>query len=332
MFHDSQLIHSLNDPVLRPLIRCGREADRAREIEYLIVLEATPVMERVLQRCRMVQPALQESDFEDAAATVALQLTRKLQLLPDSVDEAVRDFGDYVAATTLNVFRDLQRRSSPLRARLERRLRFLLTRDRRLALWTSPAGSLCGLSAWSHSDDFSAAAPSWTADGPEVSAQSIVALFQKAGRPMLFETLVTAAAAAWNVIDQPALVSVDSVIDERPGQAAAAESRQMLELLWAEILELPGHQRIALLLNLREAIGINAILLFPLTGVADFSALAAALGMPERDLAAIWNDLPLDDLRIASLMNVTRQQVINYRKSARERLQRRLTKRHYPER
>ena len=92
------------------------------------------------------------------------------------------------------------------------------------------------------------------------------------------------------------------------------------------------HQRTALLLNLREAIGINAILLFPLTGVADFSALAAALGIAEADFAAIWNDLPLDDLRIASLMNVTRQQVINYRKSARERLQRRLTKRDYPER
>lgn len=332
MFHDSRLIHALNDPVLRPLIGSRGEADRAHEIELLIVREAMPVIERVLQGCRTVQPGLQESDFEDAAATVALHLTRKLQALPDSVDEAIRDFDDYVAATTLNVFRDLQRRISPLRARMERRLRFLLTHDPRLALWSSPAGGLCGLSAWTDSNGFTAAGPSWTADGPDVTAQSIVSLFRRVGQPMLFETLVTAAALAWNVVDQPSLVLIDSVIDERPGQAAAAESRQLMDLLWREILELPSHQRIALLLNLREAIGINAIMLFPLTGVADISALAAALGMSETELAAIWNDLPLDDLRIGSLMNVTRQQVINYRKSARERLQRRLAKRHYPER
>jgi hypothetical protein len=40
--------------------------------------------------------------------------------------------------------------------------------------------------------------------------------------------------------------------------------------------------------------------------------------------AELWPQLPLDDATIAGLLNLTRQQVINLRKSARERLARRL--------
>jgi hypothetical protein len=51
--------------------------------------------------------------------------------------------------------------------------------------------------------------------------------------------------------------------------------------------------------------------------------LAVALEMPPKVLAQLWNDLPLDDLAIASRLGLTRQQVINLRKSARARLARR---------
>ena len=43
-----------------------------------------------------------------------------------------------------------------------------------------------------------------------------------------------------------------------------------------------------------------------------------------RQLALIWNDLPLDDLKIAALLGTERQQVINLRQAARNRLARRL--------
>jgi hypothetical protein len=42
------------------------------------------------------------------------------------------------------------------------------------------------------------------------------------------------------------------------------------------------------------------------------------------EFAAVWNDLPIEDARIAELLGLTRQQVINARKSGRERLARRL--------
>jgi predicted DNA-binding protein (UPF0251 family) len=44
------------------------------------------------------------------------------------------------------------------------------------------------------------------------------------------------------------------------------------------------------------------------------------------ELAALWNDLPLEDLRIAEMLGISRQQVINLRKSARHRLARRVMK------
>ena len=42
------------------------------------------------------------------------------------------------------------------------------------------------------------------------------------------------------------------------------------------------------------------------------------------DFAEVWKDLPWSDLRIAERLGITRQQVINLRKCARERLARRM--------
>jgi len=52
--------------------------------------------------------------------------------------------------------------------------------------------------------------------------------------------------------------------------------------------------------------------------------LAGALEINPERLAEMWNDLPIEDTRIADLTGLTRQQVINARKSGRERLARRL--------
>jgi hypothetical protein len=46
--------------------------------------------------------------------------------------------------------------------------------------------------------------------------------------------------------------------------------------------------------------------------------------MTAEGLAGLWNDLPLEDSKIGELLGLTRQQVINARKSGRERLARRL--------
>ena len=66
------------------------------------------------------------------------------------------------------------------------------------------------------------------------------------------------------------------------------------------------------------------MLLIPITGIATIHQIAEALDIPAEQFAVLWNRLPLDDATIADHLGVTRQQVINLRKSARERLARRL--------
>jgi hypothetical protein len=99
--------------------------------------------------------------------------------------------------------------------------------------------------------------------------------------------------------------------------------RQSLMALWEEVRQLSAPQRLALLLNLRDAGGHGVIELIPATGAATFEELAESLNMTAAALAAVWPELPLEDARIAEMLGLTRQQVINLRKAARERLARR---------
>jgi DNA-directed RNA polymerase specialized sigma24 family protein len=112
--------------------------------------------------------------------------------------------------------------------------------------------------------------------------------------------------------------------DPAPDAASALQQRGHIALLWEEIRRLPARQAAALLLNLRDAQRGNALMLLPLLGIASMREIARTLGMSAEDLAAIWNRLPFEDAEIAGLLGVTRQQVINLRKSARERLARRM--------
>jgi hypothetical protein len=67
--------------------------------------------------------------------------------------------------------------------------------------------------------------------------------------------------------------------------------------------------------------------MFPAAGVATIAQVAAVVEVPLDELAALWPDLPLDDNTIAARLGGTRQQIINLRKSARDRLARRLKRR-----
>jgi hypothetical protein len=109
-----------------------------------------------------------------------------------------------------------------------------------------------------------------------------------------------------------------------PDPAWRLEKRMFLQRLWEELQQLPRNQRAALLLNLKEGSGFGCITLFPATGIASAGQLAEALEMTAERLAELWNDLPLEDAKIAELLGLSRQQVINARKSGRERLARRL--------
>jgi hypothetical protein len=150
------------------------------------------------------------------------------------------------------------------------------------------------------------------------------AIFDEAAAPMLFDDLVRLAAELWSVSDAADRESVDRQQSTARSPALELETRQTVEALWKEVRQLRENQRAALLLNLRDVKGANGVALLLISGVATMDEIAEAMGMPAERLAELWNDLPLDDLTIGGMLGISRQQVINLRKAARERLARRM--------
>lgn len=164
---------------------------------------------------------------------------------------------------------------------------------------------------------------------PELSQ----ALFLLAGAPVRLDDILSVIADVQGVHDRGISLSSNLEHDfdvlSRPAEVSTylplqMERRSYLRRLWAEISQLPRFQRVALLLNLRDA-HEGVIVLLPLAGVASIRQIAGVLEVSAEELSKWWNDLPFEDEAIAALLNVTRQQVINLRKAARARLGRRMT-------
>jgi hypothetical protein len=97
-------------------------------------------------------------------------------------------------------------------------------------------------------------------------------------------------------------------------------------MLWTEILDLPPRQRLALLLNARDAAGDSVLRLLIEARIVTPRELAPAIDVRESDLDPLLGRLPLPDVDIAEWLQVTRQQVINLRRAARDRLARRTSR------
>ncbi len=152
------------------------------------------------------------------------------------------------------------------------------------------------------------------------------ALFQSAGTPIKLDELVNIVADLCREKDQPdePLDKVTNLTGYTLSFEALLEQQQLLALLWQEVSQLPLRQRRALLLNFKDGHGHELVSLLPYTRTATIEQIAGALDLPLMEFLELWNRLPLDDTTIAELLGATRQQVINLRKCARERLERRM--------
>jgi hypothetical protein len=319
---------ALNDPRLAGVIRAGGGADE--EIERLLAGVADPLIAAITGRYVRPHSTIGPADAEDIHSAVHLRLVGKLRALAVSRADAVRDFERYTVTVTFNVINDHLRRLFPERARLKGRLRYTMTHDPRLALWFQDGVIVAGLSEWRGSSRFLADIAMTHDDACEVMldrnrpADALVALFRRIEAPVALEAVIMTVAALWGVADVPAANADRFEAEDR--SLERMELREYLRSLWAEIRDLRPMQRKALLLNLRSAETPDVTSLLVLTGIVPFDELAAVLDMTAEELASIWSDLPLDDLRIAALLGITRQQVINLRKAARERLGRRMSR------
>lgn len=338
------------DALLVPWLEAASDEVAEQQLTQLIADELAPVIKGVIRFKLRLAPGVPDVEdlLQETLAEVLGQL-RKCRTAP--VEQAIGDLRGLAATITYRVCYRWLRRQAPRRNALRNRLQYVLTRQPGLALWPALSKErlkrlLSGLAVWRGRDDLASAAQLQqlavdetlrtragrlgAGKGPAAFGEFLRALFNAARLPIEFDALVSVSSALLQVRDE---LPVSTAADEGgeiqlpagPDDVAwQVEKRIFLQRLWEEVQLLPLQQRAALLLNLRDAGGRGCIALFPALGIANVRALAAALELPPERLAALWNQLPLDDATIAELLTLTRQQVINARKAGRERLLRRL--------
>ncbi len=109
-----------------------------------------------------------------------------------------------------------------------------------------------------------------------------MALLEHAGAAVEVDDLVDWVAAVLGVVDAPPR-ALDASDEQGPAEPAAdageaLDQRSFLARLWAEVLQLPERQRLALLLNLRDEGGGDALHVLVACGLATLGQLARALG------------------------------------------------------
>ena len=323
-------MYELNDRALWPVIEAPDDRSRETAIELLLAQDVKPVIATILQRFRRMEPNLQPEDLEEISSLAAIRLIRKVKAAALYEDHAIRSLNDYLATLTYNALHDFRRHRYPERHRLKRNLRYLLTRHPAFALWETAEGMVAGLSGWKGQPAASTMFLTRSTATPAMRAaahpaEAMQAILNEIGHPVALESLVDLVAELWDVRDA-VIESGEDLADGQPDPLSSLAQRQYLETLWSEIRELPENQRAALLLNLRDSAGSNALTLFLLLNIADHTEVARIAGLTEDELNELWERLPLDDRTIADRLRLTRQQVINLRKSARSRLERRMAK------
>jgi RNA polymerase sigma factor (sigma-70 family) len=330
------------DVLLEPLLVQTTDQQADELLSQLITVHAEPVIKGVIQfKLRLNSyRETQRAEADDIQQEVVLQLVAQLQRFRKTPDG--HPIGDVRAMAAVIAHRTCarwMRRQFPERHALKNRLHYLLTRQRGLALWQDEDGKqVGGFEVWQQQkrarvvlDVERLPRHIQTLGGVKELAGAVAAIFNHAGSPIEFDELVSVIAAIQGISDQPIeSLAADEDAEAnipaaaQPDQAWRMEKRMFLQRLWEELQQLPLNQRAALLLNLKDPSGFGCITLFPATGIATVRQLAEALEISAEDFAAVWNDLPLEDSKIAELLGLTRQQVINVRKSGRERLARRL--------
>ena len=317
------------DPVLEPFLSTSLESAAEHDALRVLIDQVTPVIEGVIRG--RAGAAEREELFSEA---VLLLIRRLHEIKSDPPPQPITNFNGYAAVTAFNVVHAHFRRVNPERQRLRNRIRHVVRKSPRFALWQSASGqAVCGRASWagtaeeSSESDLDRIPPlslSWSDIGQVEITRALEHVFEHARKPIELERLVEKAAELFGLQVTPTQATPAERIDETASVESSLVYRSALTEVWREIDLLPPRQRIALLLGLRDENGSPITSLLVVLRIAAFDELAAAVELSPEDLAAIWDQLPLPDLAIAERLELTRQQVINLRKSARDRLGRRL--------
>jgi hypothetical protein len=241
---------------------------------------------------------------------------------------------DYVAVTTYHACSQYWRDSNPMRNRIKNRLLYLLTHSDEFAMWKMGVNQICGFREWKNRQDVidNQAVERLLLRGIRAKGklERLKAVFLELNGPVRLNDLITLMMDIEGLknTEENLLISHEEENllsnENQPSIVDELEQREFLKNLWNEIQELSEKQRLALLFSLRDENGGAILHFFPSLGIVSVTQLGAIFNMNKEQFGEIWKELPLDDIRISSILGITRQQVINLRKCARERLSRRL--------
>jgi DNA-directed RNA polymerase specialized sigma24 family protein len=329
-----------HDPLLKPFLESPDEEAARAHLAELLERHASPLVRDVV-RGQVPDRVGGPADAADVHSGVMLRLTAHLWALrKDAEAEPLAGFAGYVAATAHNACHAFFRSRYPQRSRLRNKVRYVLTREPGLAMWPGERHVwLAGRAGWKDRPSLAEAGPRLAEAGarlgPRPLPELVRALVDLAGGPCRLDQLAEAVGRVLGVSDDAVSLSDEGdgapslesrLADPVPEPGEAIDTRRYLERLWTEICELPRHQRAALLLNLRDEGGGGMLGLLPLTGLASQERIAEVIGLTADRLSQLWPRLPVEDEWIAGELGVSRRQVINFRKCARERLSRRMRK------
>jgi DNA-directed RNA polymerase specialized sigma24 family protein len=337
------------DSLLEPLLQLSGGEETDVFLSQLIAEHAEPVINGIIRyKLRHNFNRIgAEAEAEDLRQEALAQLLVEIQKLRSDLEtHPIRDVRGLAATITYRLCARWMRRQFPRQHALRNRIQYLLTRQAGFALWPDDQDEMKkligGFAAWKGQRPAIGAASlrrlpqderllELLGGGSAKLNEALATIFNHVGGPVEFDELVKTVAALLQITERR-VESVDAgspdtrveLADQEADVAWRVEKRIFLQRLWEELRQLPLQQRVALLLNLRDHKGRGCIALFPATGVATIDQLAEALEMSAEQLAEMWNELPLEDAKIAELLHQTRQQIINARQSARRRLARRL--------
>jgi RNA polymerase sigma factor (sigma-70 family) len=340
------------DAELLPFFSAATPQDALRALEKLVVETIAPVVRKILKRkLRFYESGINaaEQNYEDLENDVLVLFIRRLREIKSASDDiAIPDVRGYAAAIAYNACYEYTRRKFPERARLKNKIRYSLNQRQDLDLWKTPENLwLGGLSKWERLQPFKNADVNRLIENPfhERLAKYWGKNQDEAYLPELLKDVIELIAAPVEIDDLVSIAVNLLKIEETESESYDAdgsllratlpstdrrqdeifEQRTVLERLWREIKELPVRQRAALLLNLTDKDGRDIISLLPFMRIAAINQIAEVLEIPPDRFIELWKGLPLEDAAIAELLGITRQQVINLRKSARARLRRRVS-------
>jgi RNA polymerase sigma factor (sigma-70 family) len=336
-----QRLNQTVDSLLVPLLRTRDEAESQRLLEHLVADHILPVSKEIIyHKLGAHFSGRDQQDSEDVQNNVVLKLLstlREYKLDPDG--RAINNFRSYVAVTTYNACNEYLRQRYPQRNSLKNQLRYVFTHVPHLAMWTNDDGkAVCGRIETNTQKGTCASQCEINRlagrvrglgldDRPLIDV--VTSILKLLDAVVELDDLVSLVAEAKGIKDEAEQAdevegTLDRVADQRPSIDRSVEQRLYLERLWKEICELPLRQRTVLLLNLKDASGGSQLEMLPFTGVATIRQIAKVLEIDDEEFARLWYELPMEDAKISQRLNLARQQIINLRKSARQRLARRM--------